>query len=42
MGVFAIAAVALAATVGCRGRLTTKRGALHVTKECPDYHGPRG
>lgn len=41
MGVFAIAAVALAATVAAADA-SPRSGALHVTKECPDYHGLAG
>lgn len=41
MVVFAIAAVALAATVGAADA-SPRSGALHVTKECPDYHGLAG
>jgi hypothetical protein len=37
--VFAIAAAGTVATVGSA---TPRSGALHVTKECPDYHGLAG
>ena len=42
IGVIAIAAAALVVTAGATGKSTARSGALHVTKECGQYHGQVG
>jgi len=42
IGIVAIAGAALVVTAGATGKSAARSGALHVTKECGDYHGKVG
>lgn len=42
IGLVAIAAGGLVVAAGAAGGSTARSGALHVTKECGDYHGNAG